>query len=183
MAVECRGVGEEGRRWSLPNDPALLENVEPVGHRSERGDVLVDDEDRMAARFELRQRAPNIATNQGRKPLCRFVEHDEPGVGHECPGDGQHLLLTPGKSVGELIGPFGEPREKLEHRIQGPTGPPARRRSSGGDQVFANGQIPEDLAALRDETDTEARDPKRRQAVDSSTVEKRCGPPVGEPAR
>jgi len=45
--------------------------------------------------------------------LRRFVEHDQPGIGHHGARDGENLLFPARQGIGRLIQPLPQPRKCL----------------------------------------------------------------------
>ena len=86
----------------------------------------------------------------------------------------------PERCAGDLRSPLGQPREHVEHRVEGPGSAcrlPGRARGDG--EVLAHRQAAEDAAALRHQRDALRGDPLGRQAGDrraeTSTVPRRGG--------
>ena len=46
-----------------------------------------------------------------------FIQHQHFGSRHQCPGDGDHLLLTSGAVTGQTVGNPGQAREMIVHEI------------------------------------------------------------------
>ena len=52
------------------------------------------------------------------KAQRRLIQHEEFRSGHQCPTDGKHLLLAPGKGPGLLGAPFPETGEDVVYPAQ-----------------------------------------------------------------
>src|SRR5207249_8795223 len=89
-----RGVGRELGRRAPPYDTPFFDDVVAVGEAREGLDVLVDDEDRQAARLELSKAGPDLGAHERRQPFGGFVEDEQSRVGHQGTPDGEHLLLA-----------------------------------------------------------------------------------------
>src|SRR2546426_9830187 len=98
--LDVLAAAELGGR-SAPDDLALLEDVVPVGNPGERPHILVDDQNRLAARFEPFHAAPDFGANQGCQPLRRLVEDEKARVRHQRATDREHLLLAAGERGAE----------------------------------------------------------------------------------
>jgi hypothetical protein len=69
-------VGRRPQRGGTagPHDPALLDDVVPVGDAGQRLDVLVDDEDGLPGGLERFQAPPDLRSDERRQALGRLVE-------------------------------------------------------------------------------------------------------------
>ena len=55
---------------------------------------LSTTEDGEAGVLELRDHRPDFPPDEGAEPFRRLVQDEQPGIGHQRPADGEHLLLT-----------------------------------------------------------------------------------------
>ena len=86
--------------------------------------------------------------DQRREPLGGFVQHEQIGIGEQCPADGEHLLLAARELVAAMLEPRAEAREARERALERPRAIAAHAGARGHDQVLAHGQIGEDAASL-----------------------------------
>src|SRR5262245_9543601 len=87
-------LAAERARVSAPAHAATLEHVVPVCKPGEHLEVLIHQQDRLAAALELAQYLPNLAADDRGEPLGCFVEDQQLRVGHERARDREHLLLS-----------------------------------------------------------------------------------------
>src|SRR5215468_8521263 len=116
----------ERARVSAPAHAAALEDVVAVCEPGEHLEVLVHQQDRLAAALELAQHLPDLAADDRGEPLGCLVEDQQLRVGHERARDRQHLLLAARELTAHLVPALADPGEKLEHRAGGPARTAAR---------------------------------------------------------
>src|SRR5439155_959889 len=109
--------GSELGRGSAPDDLALLEDVVRVGDPRQRGDVFVDQQNRLPARLETRDATPDLSPDEWREPLRRLVEDEQARVRHEGAPDREHLLLPAGERAAEDALTLGELGKEVEDRL------------------------------------------------------------------
>ena len=86
---------------SLKYHPPFKEQVGTVYDLQGFPDIMVSDEQRQAVFItELLDNFLDIKDCDGIDAAERFVEHEETGIGAECPCDGEASLLTAGESKG-----------------------------------------------------------------------------------
>src|SRR2546428_3261358 len=112
--------GSELGRGSAPDDLALLEDVVRVGDPRQRGDVFVDQQNRLPARLETRDATPDLSPDEWREPLRRLVEDEQARVRHEGAPDREHLLLPAGERAAEEALTLGELRKEVVDRLDRP---------------------------------------------------------------
>ena len=117
------------------------------------------------------QATPNLFTDQWRKSFGRFVENDEPRIGHQRAADRQHLLLATGKEIGHRACTFGEPRKECKYFCERPRIGRAGAIGRGGEQIFARGQIWKDLAPFRHQSEAKLGNAVGGKPVDLHAVE------------
>ena len=120
---------------------------------------------------EAFEAAPDLVADQRRQAFGRFVEDEQPRVGHQRPADRQHLLLAAGEQVRHDAGALGEPRKQRKDFVERPRIGGGGAVSGGGDQVFARGEIGKNLAAFGHQADAELGDAVGRQLADVLAVE------------
>src|SRR3989449_10681602 len=79
--LDVLAAAELGGR-SAPDELALLEDVVPVGNPGEPPHILVDDQNRLAARLQPFHAAPDLGANQGRQPLRRPAQDGKQPARH-----------------------------------------------------------------------------------------------------
>jgi hypothetical protein len=77
----------------------------PVGEADQALHVLVDHQDRLAARAQRPEAAPDLLAHQRRQPLGRLVEDQQARLGDQGAADREHLLLAAGELVAEVVAP------------------------------------------------------------------------------
>src|SRR2546427_12353316 len=97
-----------------PDDLALLEDVVRVGDPRQRAHVLVDQQERLAARLEPLDAAPDLGPDQRGEPLGRLVQDEQARVRHQGAPDREHLLLSPRERDAEAAGAGRQLREQIE---------------------------------------------------------------------
>src|SRR3989442_14630606 len=158
--------GRELGRGSAPDDLALLEDVVRVGDPRQRGDVFVDQQNRLPARLETRDATPDLSPDERREPLRRLVEDEQARVRHEGAPDREHLLLPAGERAAEDALTLGERGKEVEDRLDRPRVGAAAAVRRGRHEGLAHREVRKDLAALRHEADPDLRDAVGRQPVD-----------------
>src|SRR5256712_1085255 len=145
-------------RGAAPDDLALLEDVVRVGDACQRGDVFVDQENRLPARLEVPDAAPDLSPDERREPLRRLVEDEQARVRHEGAPDREHLLLPAGERAAEDALTLGELGKEGEDRLDRPPVGAAAPVAGGRIAGLPHGDGRKDLAALRHEADPDLRD-------------------------
>src|SRR5262249_28727061 len=111
----------QGARVSAPAHAPAFEHVMAVGEAREDFEILVHDQDRLAAALELTQRLPDLAADDGGEAFGRLVQDQQLGVGHQGACDCQHLLLPARELAAHLRSALANPGKQLEDRVGGPT--------------------------------------------------------------
>jgi len=99
--------GGECRTIALPDHPAFFDNYMPIGQAHHRGQILVNQQDRLAFGAELRQDLPDFCADQRCQTLSRLIQHQQARIGHQGASDREHLLLPTRKLGARLAAPFG----------------------------------------------------------------------------
>src|SRR5205809_5525012 len=163
--------GPELGRGSAPDDLALLEDVVRVRDPCQRGEVFVDQQNRLPACLETRDAAPDLRPDEWREPLRRLVEDEQARVRHEGAPDREHLLLPAGERAAEDALTLGELGKEVEDRLDRPRVGAAAAVRRGRHEILAHREVRKDLAALRHEADPDLRDAVGRQPVDRPAQE------------
>ena len=79
-----------------------FEKVGPVGDLQHLGDVLLDDEYRVALRPDAPDELEHLLHDHRREPHRGLVEEHELRRAHQRAANGAHLLLAAGQGAGEL---------------------------------------------------------------------------------
>ena len=56
--------------------------------------------------------------HQRRQSERGFVQDQQPGLGHQAPADGQHLLFAAGHGAGQLAQALAQPGKGVQHLFQ-----------------------------------------------------------------
>src|SRR3989449_11321244 len=81
---------------------------------------LLRQQNRQPAALEGRDVLRERAHDHRREPLRRLVEQQEPGAGHQGPGDRQHLLLAAREAPAAPTGELPQLREEREDALERP---------------------------------------------------------------
>jgi len=87
-------VGIELRRGAAPRDAPALDDHMAIGELDQPVHVLVDHQDGLAGLAKLPQATPDLLADQLGEALGRFVQDEQPGVGHQRAPDREHLPLA-----------------------------------------------------------------------------------------
>ena len=126
-----------------------------VGEAQQRRDVLVDDQDRLAARLERASTRQISARMRGASPSVASSRINRRGLVISARPIASICCSPPESSAPRLRPPLAQPRKQLEHAHRGPRGRPVAAVAT---QVLAHGQVREDLPALGHEAEPEPRD-------------------------
>src|SRR6185312_2499063 len=74
---------------------AFLQTIDTVRDRKRAIDVLLDDDQRGAARAHPRQRRIDVANDDRGQTKTDLVAQQQIGISHQCAADRSHLLLSP----------------------------------------------------------------------------------------
>src|SRR5688572_28246867 len=122
-------------------------------------DILLDEQDREAARMQRADRVEDLLHDRRRKAERRLIEHDQLGTSHQAAAYRKHRLLASGHRSGKLAPALGKPRK---HRVHLRELALARRACAGqhraGLEVLLDGQRWKDLTPFRDLADSEIAD-------------------------
>ncbi len=135
---------------------AVLHDVVAVGDGRGEAEILLDQQDGEALLLQRADGLADLLDDDGRQPLGRLVEQQQPRAGAQDAADRQHLLLAAGE-LGALAGaePLLQIGEQLEDAFERQPARPDHRRQQ---QIFLDVEAGEDAALLRAERDAGARD-------------------------
>src|SRR5438445_9849336 len=160
IVVQLAHAGFELRVGNHVHHPAVLHHVVAIGDGGREPKVLLHEQHGETLALEPPQGGADLLDDDGRQPLGRLVEQQEPGPGPQDAADREHLLLAAGQRGSAGPEPITEVREEAVDRVEPqPAGTHDRRQQ----EVLLDGEAREDAALLRAEGDPQARDPVRRQ--------------------
>src|SRR5664279_547932 len=141
-----------------------------VGELAQRLHILVDDDDRKSCFFQTLQRGPDFLANARSEPFGCLIQDQEVRIGHERSSNRQHLLLAARELIPAIGRAFAQDWKQIENAVLRPWHIRflALLRHQ---QILANREVGEDLAALRHQTQAEAGDAMRRQTVNPLSPE------------
>src|SRR5215212_5960783 len=155
-------AGEERRGWPARLDAPDLEKVGAVDDLQHLGDVLLDDQYRVALGADAAHELEDLRHDDRRQAHRGLVEEDELRPAHQRAGDGAHLLLAARHRAGELVAALLEAREQAVDVGEALGEPLARRRDEGAHlEVAFDGQAREQAPALGHMGDAGLDDPVR----------------------
>src|SRR5687767_2124908 len=159
----------EGLARAVEDDAAVLDDVRAVAQGQRARHVLLDQEDRRAARVDAPQVVEDEPHHHRGQAEARLVQQQQPGSGHEPAADGAHLLLAAGQRPRQLPLALAEPRKQREDVLEALR---ARAPLAGPElQILAHGQRREQLASLRHVRDAAGDDLRGGASVDAVTLE------------
>src|SRR5581483_12423289 len=107
MSAEIGGadrfIAPEFVGLAAEHDPPRLQNVAVICDRQSHARVLLDKQDRGGA-ADLGYDAEHRLHDDGRKAQRRFVEQEQPRLGHEPARNRDHLQLAAGQGPAERVG-------------------------------------------------------------------------------
>src|SRR6266849_2883506 len=150
-------LGGEGVTRPLAPDLTALDHVEIVGQLDGGGDVLVDEEDRQAARPRFGEAGVDLVGDPWREAGGRLVDEQDRRLCHELFGEREHLRLATAQRRGPSPAPLPQVREGVVRALE-----PGRHAGSvapqdpGAEQeIFLDRQLRKDVRALGDVRDAE----------------------------
>src|SRR5438046_2822317 len=82
-------------------------------------EAAASDSNGSACVFGLPDDLEEVEREDRREAEARFVEHEDPRLGHEAACDREHLLLAARERARELRAPLAETREEREDLVHG----------------------------------------------------------------
>src|SRR5665213_1784480 len=113
--ITLAGLGGKTAGIAFPDDPRMLQHVDPVGMRKREGHVLLAEQyrDRRGLAHFL-QRLRQQFENDRREPECRLVEDQDLRLHHQRAADRQHLLFAAGQGLRHLALALLQNRKQVE---------------------------------------------------------------------
>src|SRR5215211_8118378 len=99
-------------------DLAGLQHIAPLRDAKREVRVLLHEQDRGALAIDLRDRLVDPLNEDRRDAHRRLVEQEQLGARHQCPSDGEHLLLAARHGARLLLLALLETREELEYALE-----------------------------------------------------------------
>src|SRR3981189_1706713 len=111
-AFEYRRIGFQGGTRSVVDDRAALQYHNAVGQPQNLLGILLDnDRANAAGAGDGAQRLEQLRDGDGGRPLGRLVQQQYFWIERQRPAGRQHLLLTAGKLVAEIVAALLQPRK------------------------------------------------------------------------
>src|SRR5262249_13850313 len=162
----------QGARVSAPAHASALEHVMAVGKAREHLEILVHDQDRLAAALELAPDFPDLAADDGGEAFGWLIPDPQLPVGHQRAGDRQHLLLSARELAAHLRSALVDPGKKREDRVSGPTRRAAGSRARGRGQILPHRKAWKDAAPFRHQAKPELGDAERGEPAQLPSLER-----------
>src|SRR5437867_3749285 len=105
---------------AVQHDAAVLDHVAAVAERQGARNVLLDQQDRRAARVDRAQVLEDQLHHDGRQAQAGLVEQQQRRLRHQATADGAHLLLAARQRAGQLALALAEAREEGPDFLQRP---------------------------------------------------------------
>src|SRR6516165_9427360 len=98
-------VRQDLRTTGTVHDETSTEDKEHLSNRQRQCKVLLDQEYRHAPRPTFENSRTYSRYHHWRQAFRRLVQQDEIGAAGQCPGNGQHLLLSSAQASTTLLRP------------------------------------------------------------------------------
>src|SRR3954447_20737192 len=142
-------AGEERSGIAARLDLPALEEAGAVDDLHDLGDVLLDDQPRVARGADAAPELEDLRHDDRREAHRGLVEEDELRPAHQRAGDGAHLLLAARHRAGELVAALLQAREQAVDIGEALGEPRPRRRDEGAHlEVALDGQAREQAPAF-----------------------------------
>ena len=148
VALQQIGLGLELGGRAFMRDVAVVDDVDAACQRQRRGQVLLDQNDRLTGLREIAADAHQILHDHRGESFERFVEQDDLRIAYQRSRDREHLLFAAGEVRAAAGAPLLQPRE---HRVDAFKRPFVAGSQSGEDDVFLDVEAAKDAAVLVDE--------------------------------
>src|SRR5256886_4089328 len=159
--------GELGRRAG-EHDPAFVHHEDALTDSGRESEVLLDEKERESGGAHRREYFADLLDELRCEAFGGLVQQQHGRIAHERAGDREHLLFASRQLIAAHRAATREDREQIHHpRLV----PAVGHRPRGDREVFADAQIAEDAAALRDERDAGSGDAIRRRTGEIGTVD------------
>src|SRR5690554_1654230 len=103
---------------AFQHQPAALKNVAVISDRQCLGGVLLHKKYSRTVGVNAADHTEYLGYQQWGKTQARLIEHDEPGLAHDCARDREHLLLPAGHGPGLLGSPLSQTRKHVEYAVE-----------------------------------------------------------------
>src|SRR3989442_355805 len=141
---------------ALEGHATLVHDVETIADLAREFQVLLHDEDRASTLLlDPREDGRDLLDDRGLDALGRLVQQEQRRVGHQGSRDGELLLLAAAEVAPPLVQHHGQGREQRKDVVD--RFPARRLPPRAQHEVLADREPGEDLAALRDVADPQAR--------------------------
>ncbi len=141
---------------------AFQQAVEAIGDGERAGNVLLDDDDRDAARLDRRDDRVEVVNDHWGETEADLVAQKNAWIGQQAAAERHHLLLPAGQQPGFLPAPLFQHREELPDGVHADLAPAADFPAEI--QVFFHRQRGKQPPALRHHGNTVGDNTRRRAA-------------------
>jgi hypothetical protein len=148
MAVQHVGLMAHNLSGHAVHDVAVIEDVHPIGKRHCGGDVLFNQQDRLAGVRKGSAGGKKVMNDDRSETLERLVQQQHFRLPYERARDRQQLLFAAGKIGAAACPALLETRKHRVYPFQRPT---VRRCQSCEDKILFDIEAAEDSAFLMDE--------------------------------
>jgi len=132
----------------------MLDDVVTVRHRRGEVEILLNEKDGKALRFEPRDGASDLLNDDWSEPLGRLVEHQKSSAGAQDSCDRQHLLLPARQFCTLAVEPFLKIGKQVEDLIQRQ---PAAAHDRRQQKIFADVEARENPTLFRTDGESHPR--------------------------
>jgi len=149
-------VAQQSLSSAGQGDPAGFQDIGAMGDPERLVDVLFHEENRHALLVDLLDDVEDEFYKEWSQAEGGLVEQEKSRIGHESPGNGEHLLFAPRHGPPQLFGPFHEAGEELKTAVHVRLPVPFGTLDKGAHtQVLEDGHFGENLSPLRDLDDSQ----------------------------
>ncbi|MCY1443719.1 hypothetical protein D9M71_601460 [compost metagenome] len=142
---------QQGLGTAFQADAPAIDHVGALAGLQRQSGVLLHQQQRHPTLDHLDDGFEDLLHNDWRQPHGRLVQQQQLGPPHQCPGNGQHLLLTTRHGAGQLEGALLQARKDAVHMLDiGADGVLAVTPAEGAHlEVFVHRQLGEDAPPFR----------------------------------